>query len=273
MKVAVSVVIACYRCADTIERAVGSIACQSQVPSEVILVDDYSNDGTLQCLYSLQRRYAPGWIVVLSQPSNQGPGSARNVGWGAASQPYIAFLDADDRWHPQKVELQYQLMSRSTEMVLSGHLTRLASVGDATVGYSFAEISTRRFGRFSMLVKNRLPTRSVMLKRDLPFRFQDGKRASEDYLLWLTIVLAGHVATRIELPLAFSYKADYGAGGLTADLWKMQKGNYDTYVRVCRNGLVSPLEAIFWLTWSMAKFVRRWLIVKWRLTSLSGARQ
>ena len=98
-------VVPCYRCAATIERAIASVAAQTQRPQEVILVDDASGDETLQQLYSLQSQYGE-WIKVVALTTNVGAASARNAGWNVATQPYIAFLDSDDAWHPQKVAIQ-----------------------------------------------------------------------------------------------------------------------------------------------------------------------
>jgi glycosyltransferase involved in cell wall biosynthesis len=100
----VSVIIPCYNCAGTIHRALASVASQSLRPAEVILVDDHSTDDTLQSLYRLQDRYGREWIRIIEQPVNGGPGTARNMGWNAATQTYIAFLDSDDTWHPKKIE-------------------------------------------------------------------------------------------------------------------------------------------------------------------------
>jgi hypothetical protein len=73
-----------------------------------------------------------------------------------------------------------------------------------------------------------------MIRRDLPQRFLEGKSRSEDYLVWLQIVQAGNPAWRLDVPLAYRYKAPYGDGGLSGDLWKMELGELDTYRRMCR---------------------------------------
>ena len=98
----VSVVIPCYRCSLTIRRALASIAQQSLKPAEVILVDDASGDGTLAVLKELASSY-PNWMRLIALETNRGAASARNEGWAAASQPFIAFLDADDTWHREKI--------------------------------------------------------------------------------------------------------------------------------------------------------------------------
>lgn len=100
----ISVVVPCYQCAKTIEQTIASIAAQTCLPSEVILVDDCSGDDTLQKLTHVKNSYPDGWIKVLSLITNSGPGAARNAGWKSATQPYISFLDADDVWLPVYIE-------------------------------------------------------------------------------------------------------------------------------------------------------------------------
>src|SRR2546425_3740246 len=119
--VPVSVVVACYRCIRTIERAVASVAAQTMLPTELVLVDDGSADDTRAVLNDLCRRHQPGWIRLVLLDENVGAASARNAGWALASQPYIAFLDADDAWHPRKIEIQYAYMKANPDVVLCGH--------------------------------------------------------------------------------------------------------------------------------------------------------
>ena len=256
----VSVIIPCYRCADTIERAIASVAAQTLPPVEVILVEDQSGDGTLDALFAQQALYPDGWISILVQPTNSGPGEARNAGWKEARQPYIAFLDADDTWHPQKVELQYHWMLQHPRVALSGHSiahsdshTGLSAsmqynVWDAT----FEEVTASR-----LLWRNVLSTPTVMLQTSLLPRFETGKRHSEDYLLWLTIACSGETITRCRLPLAFIHKGVYGEAGLSGQLWNMQKGQWDTYRRLRRLDCVGPVQYVLLLLWSWIRFVRR----------------
>ena len=99
----VSVVIPCFRCTGTIERAVASVAAQTRRPAEVILVDDASGDDTQKLLQKLSQHFEPGWIKLVFLEQNVGAASARNAGWDQATQTYVAFLDADDAWHPKKI--------------------------------------------------------------------------------------------------------------------------------------------------------------------------
>src|SRR5688572_19076100 len=87
----VSVVVPCYRCGGSIGRAVASVLAQSARPAELIVVDDASDDASPQAIAALG-----AGVRAVRLARNQGPAAARNAGWAAATQPYLAFLDADD---------------------------------------------------------------------------------------------------------------------------------------------------------------------------------
>jgi glycosyltransferase involved in cell wall biosynthesis len=260
----ISVIIPCYRCSETIERAVDSIAQQTLLPSEVFLIEDASNDNgkTLQFLYLLQKKFQDKFkIEVIPLATNSGPGTARNAGWDKATSRYIAFLDADDAWHPQKLEMQFNWMEAHPEVSLTGHLTKIFDQRDLLLNF-LNQIEELEINRKQLLISNRFPTRSVMLRRGLSQRFEPGKRQAEDFLLWLNIVLNGHKAVRLEVALAYSFKADFGEGGLTGQLWKMEKGELDTYQRILRNKLINRLEFFGIVGLSLFKFLRRVLVAQ-----------
>ncbi|MBN2511885.1 MAG: glycosyltransferase family 2 protein [Sedimentisphaerales bacterium] len=107
----ISVVIAAYNAAETIERAMRSILAQTRPADEIIVVDDGSEDNTSQIAGSMDRR-----IRVIHQ-ANAGSSVARNTGIEAASGDWIAFLDADDEWFPEKLRLQEALLDANPELV------------------------------------------------------------------------------------------------------------------------------------------------------------
>src|SRR5207302_1248582 len=90
------------------------ILSQTAVPAQVIVVDDGSEDDTAE-------RVAPylGRVEYIVQ-SNAGPSAARNRGLRAAGEPIVAFLDADDVWHPRKTEMQLSAMSQRPELQMLG---------------------------------------------------------------------------------------------------------------------------------------------------------
>jgi glycosyltransferase involved in cell wall biosynthesis len=266
----VSAVIPCYRCADVIERAVQSVAGQTLLPHELILVDDGSGDGTLEHLRSIASRHAPGWIKVVALPKNRGAADARNAGWAEATQSYVAFLDADDAWHRRKIEVQYGFMSAHPEVALCAHRHETLvtdTVPEAAVG----EIAAHRISRRSLLLSNNfLAPTMVMLKRDLPYRFLPGRRHVDDHLLWLQIVLAGHAFYRLSAKLAFTYKRPYGESGLSGQLWQMEKAELKNYWILRRERRLGLSATLGLSGWSLAKFARRVILTVLRAQHGTG---
>ena len=257
----VSVIIPCFRCASTIERALISVAQQSYRPAEIILVDDASGDGTLDKLRELQRHYGSAWLHVIELPQNGGPAAARNAAWDASTQPYLAFLDADDSWHPQKLELQLAYMLAHPDVVITGHGWTSAN-GKAHAVSSHPPVYHVTYKK--MLFSNRLLTPTVMLKRCLPFRFGAWQRRSEDYLLWLGILASGRQGRFIGAELAYLYKAPYGEGGLSGRLWEMEKGELSTYRYLYQTRLLSLAGFLGVGSFSLLKYLKRVLTVAWK---------
>lgn len=256
----VTVIIPCYRCRDTVVRALDSVLAQTLSPAEVLLIDDASDDGTLHVIRE-QAEHHGSWVKVISQARNGGAGLARNVGWEAATQPWIAFLDADDAWHPHKLETQWTWLSTQPEAQLCGHGTWLAADECMHLPVEGTPAATR-LTLSNMLISNRLPTRSVMLRRDLPFRFSN-RRYAEDYQLWLKIIAAGHSAWRLEVPLACSFRPDFSPGGLSGQLWRHEMNELAVLCELWRGKKFGLGVFLFAVAWSVAKFLRRcWLMRK-----------
>jgi hypothetical protein len=154
-------------------------------------------------------------------------------------------------------------MAAHPEVAMSGHQTVKREL-DSPLPELQVNLPAKRVAAWSLLFVNCFPTRSVMLKRELTFRFVPGKRYAEDFLLWLTIVLKGHQAWMLQLPLAFSYKEEFGDGGLTGNLWKAERGVHDTYRRLYEEELISFPMLILVSGFAILKFIRRLILVKCR---------
>lgn len=261
----VSVIIPCFQCDKTIQRAVESVTAQTMQPQELILIDDYSNDegATLTALARVADGCGGIEVKILKSEVNLGPASARNLGWEQSTQPYIAFLDADDSWHPNKLEIQYQWMIENPDVELSSHAS-ISINPDQHLPDLPKKIVAHPIRKIALLFHNYLPTRSVMLKSNITYRFTPEKRYAEDYLLWLKIVFLGGKAFFLDMPMAFAYKHEYGEGGLTSDLWRMQQGVLDTYDQLFSAKLISMPWLFLAKSFSIIKFLRRLVITKWR---------
>ncbi len=209
-----SVIIPCYRCADTIERAVASVDAQTLRPAELILVDDCSGDETLETLRVIQQAYGEEWIKIISPDENIGCGGARNVGWSIATQPYVAFLDADDVWVPQKIEIQYGWMQKHPDVLYTGHPVDVIAGDDKQPTDIIGQPEFERVYSWRLLLSNQFAAASIMAKRDMPYRYaSDGRRRTEDYLLSCQICLDGIPIYRCTEKLGALHKPSFGAGG------------------------------------------------------------
>jgi glycosyltransferase involved in cell wall biosynthesis len=107
----VSVVIPTYNRADVLPRAIDSVLNQTFEDFELIIVDDASTDSTEKVVNS----YTDNRLRFLQHEINKNGSAARNTGIKASEGDYIAFLDSDDEWHPEKLEKQIQQLNESSE--------------------------------------------------------------------------------------------------------------------------------------------------------------
>lgn len=259
--VPVSVVVPCFRAAATIGRALQSVARQTVLPSEIIIVDDGSGDDTADRVEQVASGFElPVPLRVLRQRENRGAGEARNAGWNVATAGYVAFLDADDAWHPRKIERQYAFMEAHREIGISGHRHRVVLDAEPTpparLGTGYQTLVRRDF-----LVANRFVTPSVMLRSGLSLRFATGKRHMEDHHLWALAACKGVGIARLDAELCDIFKPSFGQAGLSAQLWRMELGELDSYRRLRFAGHLGAAAWAGLSAWSLAKFARRLAIV------------
>ncbi len=108
----ISVIIPTYNREKTIVRAVNSVVNQSSPVNEIIVVDDGSNDNTVEII----RQQFPA--IKLVQQANQGVSSARNTGLKLATSNWIALLDSDDEWLTDKIKIIRELQKSNPQEVL-----------------------------------------------------------------------------------------------------------------------------------------------------------
>jgi glycosyltransferase involved in cell wall biosynthesis len=265
--VPVSVVVPCFRCAKTIERAFKSVLAQSMLPVEIILIDDASVDGTVDVLKKLSADSAVK-VVVLSLDKNGGAANARNAGWERATQPYIAFLDSDDAWHPLKLEVQYRYMQDNPQIALSGHGHRLLPAAVGLPAWPILASQATEIGKWTMVLSNQFVTPSVMIRRDVTSRFVRDQRHMEDHMLWLDVICSGAKGAKIPMDLVAIYKNSYGVAGLSSQMWMMELGSLRNCYRLYQRQNINELQYVLLSIYSIVKYVRRLIIyffyMRWR---------
>ncbi|GAB2718987.1 glycosyltransferase family 2 protein [Kitasatospora kifunensis] len=193
----VSVVIAAYNAELTLGPALASALAQLPPPAQVIVVDDGSKDGTAAVAASF-----PGVEVI--EQRNQGPSAARNCGLRAATQPWVAFLDADDLWLPGKLARQLAIAHRRPEAVLlAGDWVRTPSALSRPDGNAMAPETETVLHYRDLLVLNRFQTSTVLVRTEVLTAcggFDPALDGAEDWDLWLRCARLGP-AVKLDVPL------------------------------------------------------------------------
>ena len=186
----VSVIIPTHDRLALLMEAIDSVRAQSYAPIELIVVDDGSTDGTARRL-----RAEPG-VRLLGMDHTGYPGAVRNAGVAIATGDYLAFLDSDDLWMPDKLALQMELLRESPEVPIV-HSRELWLRDGRTV--SQAGQRHRRAGRlFADAVRKCVIGPSTVVLHRVVLRevggFREDLQIAEDYELWLRVTARFPVA-------------------------------------------------------------------------------
>ena len=185
----VTVIIPAFRAEKTIRRALESVVAQSRPPREVIIVDDGSDDATIATAESCREAMGAIALVVTCQPS-AGAGAARNRGVVAATQPVLAFLDADDDWLPDHLRESLEHMDKSG-CTLTAHNEWLVDDGNERLNDSLSRMKERSDPFVSIYRKGCISTSTVVVSRDAVFAaggFDPSLLNGQDVDLWLAIL-------------------------------------------------------------------------------------
>lgn len=206
----VSVIMPAYNSSATLGESIQSVVSQTFGDWELLVIDDCSQEN----LYSIVESFNDFRIHFIRLSRNSGVAVARNRGIQEAKGRYIAFLDSDDLWHPEKLEKQLHFMEKN--------------------GYAFTYTWYQQFDHDTNHLGNIVRTKPVVDYRELLKgndigcltvmldRFQIKEIAMplqrhEDYITWLNILKQGWTAYSLPLVLAEYRK---GKGTLTSNKWR-----------------------------------------------------
>lgn len=182
----VSIIMASYNSANTLDEAVRSVLAQDYTLWELIIIDDQSSDNSFQIAESYA--LTEPRISVLRTGRNVGSGGARNIGIGSSKGDLIAFLDSDDLWFPNKLDLQVKMFSDQRVSFVCSAYQRFHSVTHRT-----KNVGVPRLIVFEDLLKtNYIGCLTVILRRVAfdNLRFPE-MRKRQDYALWLSLIRTG----------------------------------------------------------------------------------
>ena len=219
----VSVIMPCYNMESYVADSIASVQRQTYPHWELLIVDDASTDGTVETVKKLAEQDEKIHFVVKNEHS--GIADTRNQCIQMAQGRFLAFLDADDIWHPEKIETQLRFMSDR-------------NVGFTYTTYDWIDEEGRTLNKFintignldykSYLRNTIIGCSTVMVDTDIVGQVVvPNFRTSEDTATWLGILKKGHLAYAIDEPLV-SYRirrrsASSNKLKASADLWKVYR--------------------------------------------------
>lgn len=219
-----SVVIAAYNAECTISETIESVLAQTHESFQIVAVDDGSTDGTLS---TLLRYAAQDERVRVASQANQGVSAARNFGVAKASGELIAFLDADDIWHPEKLA-RHDVLHTNDELI-EASFARIAFCPERegeplNPGRTLSTVPEGYCALEDVLIENTVCTMSnLVVERDTFLElsgFNPNMRHVEDQEFLSRLVGQGHLLKGIpETLVGYRMSAD----GLSCDFEAMHR--------------------------------------------------
>lgn len=228
----ISVIIPTYNRATRLLRALRSVLAQTCAPDEILVIDDGSTDETARLILDV-----PG-VRYLPQ-SRRGVSAARNHGIRAARGKWLAFLDSDDQWLPEKLERQRKALAQSPDALIC-HTNEIWIRRGRRVNprRKHAKSGGRIFARCLPLCV--ISPSSAMLHRSLFGEvglFDETLPACEDYDLWLRIC-ARYPVLYLEEPLIVKHGGH--SDQLSRRFWGMDRFRIRALEKIVASGVLGP---------------------------------
>ncbi len=217
----ITAIIATYNYGRFLGAAIESVLGQTRLPDEIVVVDDGSTDDTAE-IAALYRDKGVRYI----RKENGGVSSARNVGIRETTGDFIAFLDSDDRWLPDKIERQARHLRSHPEVgLVTGGEWETDEAGSKVWRMERKPVASAEFYP-RILVENSIGSPSlVMLRRECLDRvglFDENVGLAQDWDLWIRLAKHANVAV-LDMPLILYRR--HGASMSSGPVWKRYKSN------------------------------------------------
>lgn len=192
----VSIIMPAYNAEHTIVRSINSILVQKYKHFELLIIDDKSTDKTLDLCANYQKKDKR--IKIYTNNNVKGVSGARNTGIYHAKGSYIAFLDSDDAWHPDKLYFQIKLMDHTGYHVSHTDYYRCDASGTIT-----QTVKSKRLVSFKdMLNFNHIGNLTGIYNVENIERVYQSNIGHEDYDMWLKILKYNN-SICVNKPLAY----------------------------------------------------------------------
>jgi len=238
----VSVIMPAYNSSEFIGEAIQSVRNQTYLNWELFVIDDASNDWTIalaEDYVSLDSR-----IKLLKNFKNLGAGASRNIGIKAAKGSFISFLDADDLWKPEKLEIQVNFMLKNNLLMSFSSYRLMTETGELLpeIVEALRELSYQK-----LLKSNYVGNLTGMYNADKIGKiYSPILRKRQDWGLWLSVLEKAGSALGIQHPLAcYRLRKNSISNNKTALL----KYNFQIYNKVLEYGFLKSCKYMSRFLW------------------------
>lgn len=226
------------------------------MPQKVIVVDDASTDETAGIVTNI----VSALVQYVRNEQNRGPSYSRNRGMQLATSSWIAFLDADDVFHPDKLKLIRYCIEVQPAIRAIGHAFRIEDQKiPQPVSFGKADLPPLIwYAGKQVLWRNPVVTPSLVIATNNGIEFDEQIQLAEDHDFVLRTAEKFGLYY-LPLPLCSLHRLPLTPGGISENAWKMRKGEMRMYTSYCKrsgNYLLLP----FLLLFSLLKHIRNWLL-------------
>lgn len=250
----ISVVMPAYNAEITIDQAIQSVIKQTYKNIELIVIDDGSNDKTVEKVNAYTQKDSR--VKILHNRTNAGVAVSRNRGVKAARGEWIAFLDSDDAWLPEKLEKQYKRLLNAPKCSIC--FTGSSFINEQGNYYSYTLSVPSQLTYYDLLKQNLISCSSVLVKKEIieKFPMTDDPMIHEDLLTWLKILENGSYAIGVDEPLLIYRIQKNSKSGNKMRAAKMQWKTYEAA------GIHSVKRLFFFASYAWRNIKKYLLILK-----------
>lgn len=180
----ISVIMPSYNSEEFIYESINSVLCQDFINIELIIIDDCSTDKTTNIISSIIDHR----IKLITLNSNQGAGNARNIGLENATHPYIAFIDADDVWLPNKLSTQLNYLINNPEVGVV--CTAYSFIDENSKSISGSVVPDQVISLDSYMRNTCIGCSTALINKNISANITFSKmRLRQDTHLWITLLI------------------------------------------------------------------------------------
>lgn len=242
----VSVVIPCFNSSQTLARAIDSVVNQSCKVNEILVIDDCSSDS--EAVVKICDLYSS--VKYIRNKKNIGLAGSRNIGIWEAESDVVTFLDADDEFHQNKIQIQLQFLTKENVVATEAEkITKLLAKRNNYALNPNPEIKIYK-SVYQNLIFNRLVGSSLMAYTKTLKKingYDSNLRSVEDFDIWLRILNEGVQIVSIKSPLYLYYDNEDSLSKNSVEIWKNILIVVKKFISYRQIKLGNPLEQIIWI--------------------------